>query len=76
MTLMPELEGVIERIVFQNEESGFTVARLQVENDLVTVVGLLSGLHPGEEVKFNGNWDLHPLTAGSSRWKATKCCRR
>ena len=57
---MPELEGVIERIVFQNEESGFTVARLQVEKDLVTVVGLLSGLHPGEEVKLNGNWDLHP----------------
>ena len=60
MTLMPELEGVIERIVFQNEESGFTVARLQVEKDLITVVGLLSGAHPGEEVKLNGNWDSHP----------------
>ena len=60
MTLMPELEGVIERIVFQNEESGFTVARLQVEKDLITVVGLLSGVHPGEEVKLNGNWDIHP----------------
>lgn len=57
---MPELEGIIERIVFQNEESGFTVARLQVEKDLITVVGLLSSIHPGEEVKLNGNWDIHP----------------
>src|SRR5690554_2979484 len=60
MTLMPELEGIVERIVFQNEENGFTVARLQVEKDLVTVVGLLSGVQPGEELKLTGNWDIHP----------------
>lgn len=57
---MPELEGIVERIVFQNEENGFTVARLQVEKDLVTVVGLLSGVQPGEELKLTGNWDIHP----------------
>jgi len=35
------LEGVLERIVFFNEENSFTVARLQVQGkqDLVTIVG-------------------------------------
>jgi exodeoxyribonuclease V alpha subunit len=38
------LEGVLERIVFFNEENSFTVARLQVpgKKDLVTIVGALS----------------------------------
>ncbi|NLY89075.1 MAG: ATP-dependent RecD-like DNA helicase [Firmicutes bacterium] len=57
---MPDLEGIIERIVFENEENGFTVARLQIGKDLVTVVGTLSGIRPGEEVKLSGNWDIHP----------------
>ena len=40
----PTLEGVLERIVFFNEENSFTVARLQVpgRRDLVTIVGALS----------------------------------
>ncbi len=57
---MPELEGTIERVIFQNEENGFTVAKLRVDEDLVTVVGDLSGARPGEGVKLTGRWDLHP----------------
>src|SRR5690554_618016 len=57
---MSELEGIIERITFQNEENGFTVARLRVDKDLVTVVGGLSGVRPGEGLKLTGRWDLHP----------------
>ena len=40
----PTLEGVLERIVFFNEENSFTVARLQVpgRHDLVTIVGARS----------------------------------
>jgi hypothetical protein len=35
------LEGVLERMVFFNEENSFTVARLQVpgKHDLVTIIG-------------------------------------
>jgi len=52
------LEGVLERIVFFNEENSFTVARLQVQGkkDLVTIVGALSLPTPGETLRLRGQW--------------------
>jgi len=54
----PILEGVLERIVFFNEENSFTVARLQVpgRHDLVTIVGALSLPTPGETLRLRGQW--------------------
>ena len=61
-----ELRGVVERITFQNAESGFTVARLSPERPesdaeaaraddrLVTVVGTLADLTPGEAIVARG----------------------
>jgi len=58
VTLRPTLEGVLERIVFFNEENSFTVARLQVpgRHDLVTIVGALSLPTPGETLRLRGQW--------------------
>jgi len=62
------LEGVIERITFYSEESGYTVLRLrpntpmhgQVGRDgLATVVGTLPELQTGEAVRFTGVWQVH-----------------
>ena len=52
------LEGVLERVVFLNEENGFTVARLQVakRRDLVTIVGVLPSPMPGETLRLKGEW--------------------
>ena len=52
------LEGVLERIVFFNEENGFTVARLQVpkRQDLVAIVGVLPSPMPGETLRLKGEW--------------------
>ncbi len=52
------LEGVLERIVFFNEENSFTVARLQVarEKDLITIVGALPLPTPGETLRLKGQW--------------------
>ena len=52
------LEGVLERIVFFNEENGFTVARLQVakRRDLVAIVGFLPSPMPGETLRLKGEW--------------------
>ena len=52
------LEGVLERIVFFNEENSFTVARLQVmgKQDLVTIVGALSLPTPWETLRIKGQW--------------------
>ena len=58
LTARPTLEGVLERIVFFNEENSFTVARLQVpgKKDLVTIVGALSLPTPGETLRLKGQW--------------------
>ncbi len=53
------LQGVLERITFQNEENGFTVASLSEEGrkrDPVTVVGCLAGVPVGSTVSLNGWW--------------------
>ena len=52
------LEGVLERVVFFNEENGFTVARLQVakRRDLVAIVGVLPSPMPGETLRLKGEW--------------------
>ena len=52
------LEGVLERIVFFNEENNFTVARLQVvgKKDLITIVGYLPLPTPGETLRLKGQW--------------------
>ena len=52
------LDGQVERIVFQNEENGYTVLRAKVRGhkDLVTVVGTASSINPGEWLAADGEW--------------------
>ena len=45
---MVELEGIIERITYQNEESCYTVARFKTAAESVTVVGYLMHVRNGE----------------------------
>ncbi|MBW1841198.1 MAG: hypothetical protein JRI75_05340, partial [Deltaproteobacteria bacterium] len=54
--MIAELTGQIERIVYTNEENGFTIARLNVSGnrDLVTVIGNLIAPTPGETLKMRG----------------------
>ena len=56
------LTGNIERIVFQNPENNWTVARLTVEGSLdpVTVVGALPISQSGESLEVKGSWNDHP----------------
>src|ERR687888_948427 len=56
------LEGVLERITYANEETGYTVARVTPgrSSDLLTVVGNLLGAQPGESLRMQGRWTGHP----------------
>jgi exodeoxyribonuclease V alpha subunit len=56
------LEGVLERIVFFNEENGYAVARLQAagHRDLVTIVGNMPLPNPGETLRLTGEWTTDP----------------
>ncbi|PXY19013.1 SF1B family DNA helicase RecD2 [Prauserella muralis] len=56
------LEATLERITFANEETGYTVARVDTGRggELVTVVGALLGAQPGEVLRMRGRWGSHP----------------
>nr|AFI57030.1 exodeoxyribonuclease [Amycolatopsis orientalis] len=56
------LEATLERITFANEETGYTVAKVDTGRggDLVTVVGALLGAQPGEALRMRGRWGSHP----------------
>ncbi|HEY3749143.1 MAG TPA: ATP-dependent RecD-like DNA helicase [Pseudonocardiaceae bacterium] len=56
------LDAVLERVTFANEETGYTVARVDTGRggDLVTVVGALLGAQPGESLRMRGRWGSHP----------------
>jgi exodeoxyribonuclease V alpha subunit len=69
------LEGILERVTYVNEENAWSVVRLAVpgKKDLVTVVGNLLGVQPGENLRLRGAWiqDRTGSTAISSRPTAT-----
>jgi exodeoxyribonuclease V alpha subunit len=52
------LSGLIERVTFHNEESGFGVLKVKAKGhrDLVTVVGSLPSANAGEWVTAEGHW--------------------
>jgi len=49
---------MVERVTFHNEETGFSVLRVNVKGkrDLVTVVGNVAGINAGEWVTAQGVW--------------------
>jgi exodeoxyribonuclease V alpha subunit len=62
------LEGAVERITFHNPENGYTVLRLapasarhvlNSKDELITVVGHLPEVQPGEHLKLTGAWANH-----------------
>ena len=51
----------VERITYQNEENGYTVAKVVRESGAAfTVVGDLLGVAPGEAIEVTGFWQHHP----------------
>ncbi len=64
---MPKLEGSVENIVFRNEENQYVVARFRLNDsgrlfrdDLATIVGILPGVHTGELLSVEGEWESDP----------------
>ncbi|MEX1120035.1 MAG: ATP-dependent RecD-like DNA helicase, partial [Terrimicrobiaceae bacterium] len=56
--LQDGLAGMVERVTFHNEETGFCVLRVKVQGkrDLVTVVGTVANVSAGEWVTAQGVW--------------------
>ncbi len=54
-----ELDGTVERIVYQNENNQYTVFEINDGQELYTVVGTFPYLSMGEEIKVVGEWTNH-----------------
>lgn len=70
---MDVLRGVLERITYHNDETGYTVAKLIPEvrsqanagqsgfgrNREVAIIGTMVGVNVGESVELQGRWTIH-----------------
>lgn len=54
------LEGAVSAVIFQNEENGYAILKMDVHGEEVTVVGSLAGTAPGEYLSVRGRWTRHP----------------
>ena len=54
------IEGAVSAVIFQNEENGYTILKLDVHGEEVTVVGPMAGVAPGEYLSVRGRWTRHP----------------
>lgn len=50
------LTGIIQQISFHNEETGWSVLRVESERDHVTVVGAMPSVREGEHIRAAGRW--------------------
>ena len=55
------VEGTVEHLIFQNEENGYTVLSLLTDlGEVITVVGCIPCVAPGEGLTVTGTWVNHP----------------
>ena len=71
------ITGLIERVTFHSEETGFAVLRVKAKGhrDLVTVVGSLATVNAGEWVTAQGRWvrdKEHGLQLSAEHLKCTE----
>ena len=55
-----QIAGTVTSVVYQNPDNGYTVLRLDTDEGIVTAVGTLPGVSPGEELILTGSWTNHP----------------
>ena len=57
---MEELEGIVEEIIFRNDDNGYAVVSLRAGKEEQTVVGTLPFIKQGERVRVLGTYINHP----------------
>ncbi|OLR64872.1 ATP-dependent RecD-like DNA helicase [Peptoniphilus porci] len=56
---MITLEGIVERIIFRNEENGYTVAKINSTDGDLVIVGSATILKTNLKYKFTGDFTYH-----------------
>ena len=57
---MSTVLGYIEKIIYRNENNGYTVLSVEYDDDEYVLVGTFNYIAEGEFIKANGNMKLHP----------------
>lgn len=66
-----EIQGIVEEIIFKNEENGYTIASIDQDMDILIVVGYMPTIKEGEMMRFVGEPTFHK-TYGE-QFKVTSC---
>ncbi len=60
MAEIESLQGIVDRVIYQNQENGFTVFVVKVNaKDSITVKGSVPTINVGEQVLVRGSWNMH-----------------
>lgn len=55
-----EIKGSVDRIVFRNEQNGYSVIEISVLDNIVTAVGTMPYISVGEDLRLLGDFKMHP----------------
>lgn len=58
---METISGIVEEIIFYNEENGYCVAAINSKGEYITIVGTMYYLSPGESITLQGEFKEHPV---------------
>ncbi|NLN14730.1 MAG: ATP-dependent RecD-like DNA helicase [Tissierellia bacterium] len=53
------IEGIVEEVIFRNESNGYTVAKLNTSDGVITIVGNAPFINLDEMVEIEGDWVYH-----------------
>jgi exodeoxyribonuclease V alpha subunit len=72
-----DIQGVVERLTYHSEDSGYTVARIKAPqiSELITIVGASLIFNPGQTLQLTGFWKDHPQYGSQfqvTRYRETK----
>ncbi len=57
---MITIEGIVETIVFRNDDNGYTICKLRCDKEVVTIVGTIPLINESQEYSVQGEWTVHP----------------
>jgi exodeoxyribonuclease V alpha subunit len=55
-----EIQGVVDQIVYKNDDNGYVVLKLKTKDDLIAAVGYVPFITEGQRIKIEGEWVIHP----------------
>lgn len=58
--MVEEKKGIITDIIFHNEDNGYTIAIMETDDEMFTVVGCLPNCIKGSSYQLTGTFKVHP----------------